>query len=139
MFQTKASILIIDDDRVLGGLIGLVMETHSYRSVVATTPSEGLEKAGRLKPNLILLDLALPQMSGLGVLRRLKSDPALSHIPVVVLTGNDDGEVESECLSLGAERFLSKGMDFNELIVELERIGRRHHPRHQGASPSLRY
>lgn len=119
MHSRKETLLIIDDDRMLAELIKAVVEGNSYRALTAATAVEGLREATRHKPDLILLDLCLPQMSGLGLLRKLKNSPELAHIPVVVLTGIDDEEVRSECLALGASEFLHKSSPFRDLAALL--------------------
>jgi two-component system cell cycle response regulator DivK len=80
-------ILIIDDDRDAISFVQCILEDHGYESIGSLSSVTALETARFEKPDLILLDLFMPEKSGIGVFKELKEDPDLKHIPVVVVSG----------------------------------------------------
>src|SRR3989338_4369466 len=104
----KKRILVIDDDWDLLAAIKENLQSHHFSCSTISSPDVGFEEALRWRPHLILLDLVLPKMSGLGFLREIKNNPALRHIPVIILSGMSDEEVAQEGMDLGAVAYLSK-------------------------------
>jgi CheY-like chemotaxis protein/signal transduction histidine kinase/CHASE3 domain sensor protein len=93
------SVLVIEDDPAFAGILFQLAHEMSYRCLVGMTGAEGLQLAGQHMPDAILLDMRLPDRSGLSVLQLLKENPQTRHIPVHVVSSNDNG---GEALSLGA-------------------------------------
>lgn len=116
MKQKKKKVLIIEDELEMALLLKKRMEAHGFKCITVENPVDGLKKAVEGSPDLILLDLMLPKMSGLGFLRIVKGNPNLSIIPVVVLTALQDEEIAREAMDLGAAGFLVKGCDLQELV-----------------------
>ena len=116
MIQSRKVILLIDDDVDFLFLLKETLEANYFKCMVASSAQEGIEMAKTAKPNLILLDLMLPVMSGYGVLRTLKQASELQHVPVVALTSLADEEIAMETMRLGAVGFLNKSCDAKELI-----------------------
>lgn len=87
--MTKAKILCIEDDPDMIDYIKLILGKTGYEVVGAEGGAEGLEAMRREEPDLILLDLMMPEMDGAEVLLRKKEDPAIRHIPVIALTALD--------------------------------------------------
>jgi DNA-binding response OmpR family regulator len=112
----KKKVLIIDDDVDILTLLKDTLEENFYECEVAPNAPEGLRKAHISKPNLILLDLMLPKMSGFGFLRELRHDPELRQTPVIVLTALSDEDIVEESLDLGAVSYLSKASMVKELL-----------------------
>lgn len=104
----KKTVLIVDDDPDTLKLISDLLEEQSFQCETARTASEGLEKAAYLKPDLILLDLMLPGMSGFGFMRQIRHQSQTRQIPVIILSALDDEEISQESLNLGALSYLSK-------------------------------
>jgi two-component system, response regulator len=73
-------------------------------------------------PGIILLDLNLPGIDGRGVLRRVKGDPTLSRIPIIVLTTSDDDKDVSDCYQLGANTYVQKPVDLSRFLAAIERL-----------------
>ncbi|MBZ5590229.1 MAG: response regulator [Acidobacteriia bacterium] len=119
-------VLAIDDDPVALDLIRRALEKERVRVVTAISGEDGLRLAAELHPAVITLDLLMAGMDGWTVLNRLKSDPALADIPVVVLTILD---AQKKAFALGATDFLSKPVDRTRLASVLAR--------HRGASARL--
>ncbi len=97
-------ILHVNDDPVTVDLVCLILEHAGYRVAGAKDGFEALEMAENLLPDLILMDIAMPGMDGLEALERLKANPALSTIPVIILSPRD---VARQALDLGAEDYWS--------------------------------
>ena len=106
-------VLIIDDDTRVHELLGRTLHKNGYRVKTASSGAEGVEQARALRPNVITLDVMMPQMDGWAVLAELKSDDHLAEIPVVMVTMVGDREVG---LSLGAADYLVKPVDRTQLL-----------------------
>lgn len=116
----RKTILIIDDEPEVLSLIQDRIESHPFRCITAGDPVIGLQKAVQLKPNLILLDLMLPKMSGIGFLRLIKGNPLTTNIPVIILTALRDEEIARETMGLGAAGYLTKMCSTQELISMIQ-------------------
>ena len=112
-------ILIVEDDRDLAQLMAILMQRHGYQTVTAHDGIEGLNLALRERPDLILLDLRLPRMNGMDLLRRLHERQM--YAPVVILTAWGSEEVAVQALRLGVKDFINKPFDPNDLLVVAER------------------
>ena len=110
-------ILIIDDDASARQIIGTYLAREGYRLSYAASGAEGLERARAVRPDAITLDIMMPQQDGWSVLTALKQDPALRHIPVVMVSIAGDKGLG---FSLGAAASLSKPIDRNDLVRTLE-------------------
>ena len=102
------SVLLVEDDENLTKLYKTELELVGLTVSIATNGQRGLEMAKKEKPDLILLDIILPEKLGLSVLKELKGDDATESIPVVVLSNFDQGENPKKAMELGAVAFLSK-------------------------------
>jgi CheY-like chemotaxis protein len=101
-------ILLVEDDPILSQMYLKIFESESYEVVIAQDGDEGVAKTKSEKPDIVLLDIMLPKMSGIDVLELIKKDPETKEIPVVVLT-NLAGEKDSErAMALGAAKYLIK-------------------------------
>ncbi len=110
--------VIIDDDRTIQATLSAILERHGYEVHVGATASLGRKKVEAVKPDLVLLDLGLPDAEGLDVLRQMKTDfPAL---PVLILTAHDTLANAIEAIKLGAFHFLSKPYAAAELVRHCE-------------------
>lgn len=105
MTQAK-KILIIDDEDAILKMYGIVLST--YNIITASNGSEGLELARKEKPDLIYLDIIMPEMNGLDVLKKLKEDSETAKIPVILLTNLPEQASKDKALSLGANNYFVK-------------------------------
>ena len=103
-----ASILVIDDAESCRDVLTQMLEHEGYRVGSAETGEQGLAMAQTRCYDLILLDLVLPGVSGYEVLKQLKRDPVLRHLPVIILSGIDETQSTVRCIEIGAEDYLSK-------------------------------
>jgi two-component system response regulator HydG len=115
------SVLLIDDDADVLGVLGEYFDTLGYEVSRATTAEEGLEAFGRLRPDVVILDLHLPDLDGLEVLERVRAQGG----SVILLTGQGDIETAVRAMQLGAEHFLTKPVDLNHLAAATARVGER--------------
>ncbi len=101
-------ILIVEDDKFLRELIAKKLTKENYDTVEAIDGEEGVKKVKEEKPDLILLDLILPGIDGFEVLSRIKEDPVLAQIPVIILSNLGQREDIDRGLGLGASDYLIK-------------------------------
>lgn len=113
-----AKILIIEDDKFLRELIARKLKNEQYEVIEAVDGEEGVKKAKETKPNLILLDLILPGIDGFEVLKKLKEDPLLEQIPVIILSNLGQREDVERGLKLGAVGYLVKAHFTPAEIIE---------------------
>ena len=102
------TVLWIDDDRLLLGACVPVLERHGYRTLTAPDGPTGLEIAKKEQPNVILLDVVMPTMTGLEVCQQLRADPTLKDIPIILLTALEDLGVRTMGEKAGATTTLRK-------------------------------
>lgn len=103
-----AKILFIEDEPALQKVLGDFLQRQGYEVTAALDGAEGLDAARRDRPDLILLDLVLPRLSGLEVLERFREDSNLAAVPVIVLTNVESNEAVEQAVGLGAKAYLVK-------------------------------
>src|SRR5215467_7187228 len=118
----RTSVLVVDDDRKLCRLIKDYLEPLGYDVATANTGIEGLEKALSGKFDAVILDVMMPEMDGLEVLRRLR---ATSTVPVLMLTGLGEEADRIVGLEMGADDYLPKTFSTRELLARLRAVIRR--------------
>jgi adenylate cyclase len=115
-----ALVMMIDDDPLLVEMTQAFLKDAGYRRLISTTDaSEAVSMLLRELPDVVLLDLNMPRVTGFDVLCAMRNDPVLKHIPVIVLTSVDDAETKLRALDLGASDFLRKPVDPSELALRL--------------------
>ncbi len=116
-------ILIVEDDKFLRELITRKLTSEKYEVVEAIDGEEGLKKIQEEKPDLVLLDLILPGIDGFEVLSKVKEDPALSSIPVIILSNLGQREEVEKGLKLGAVDYLVKAhFTPNEIVEKMKEV-----------------
>lgn len=113
-------ILIIEDVELNRDLLTQLLE-EDYALAIATDGEAGVAKASSEHPDVILMDLSLPVISGWEATRRIKADPATGHIPIIALTAHAMSEDEEKARAAGCDDFLTKPMDENLLFMKLRR------------------
>ncbi len=112
-------ILIVDDNSQNLSVLGNMLRKHGYRFVLAETGHEALDFVKKKIPDLILLDIMMPDMNGLEVCKRLKQEPAFSDIPVIFLTAKRDTEDIIKGFKLGAVDYVTKPFNKEELMIRV--------------------
>jgi putative two-component system response regulator len=115
-------ILLADDDPVVVKYLSALLQEYGYHYLIATNGIKAIENVTTYSPDLILLDVMMPEMDGLEVCKKLKSDPSTQYIPIILITGSKAGELRVEGLSAGANDFLAKPIDRIELIVRVRNL-----------------
>src|SRR5712692_5521964 len=123
--RTTAPVLVIDDEESIVDLIKLGLKYEGFEVVAASDGEEGIASAQRTNPIFIILDWMLPDMDGLEVCRRLRSNPTTHEIPILLLTAKDEVGSRVEGLNTGADDYLTKPFSFEELVARLRAILRR--------------
>lgn len=125
------TILIIDDELLVRvTLAGLLEKKTNYHVEMAEDGVQGLEMAKQLNPDVILLDVMMPNMNGYEVCKRIRSDPQIGEVPIIMITAMDDRDVKLNSLMVGADDFLSKPFDRLELEFRLNTLRRVDRYRH---------
>jgi two-component system alkaline phosphatase synthesis response regulator PhoP len=120
----KRKVMVVDDEKDIVELLSYNLKKEGYDVIVAHDGQQALDKAGA-RPDLILLDLMMPVLDGFETCRRLKIDPATSHIPIVFLTARS-GEVDEVLgLELGADDYIQKPISPRKLVARVKAIFRR--------------
>ncbi len=121
--MAQSSTILIVDDTPAGreALKGVLMD-QGYELILAENGAQALERAARQVPDLILLDVMMPEMDGLEVCRRLRSDPRTAEVPVIMVTALDDRKSKVQGLEVGADDFISKPFDRVELRARVRTI-----------------
>lgn len=113
-------ILIVDDNRENLELLEAYLEDIECRTIAAYDGPEALEIIKKDKPDLILLDIMMPKMSGFEVCRRVKNDPATTHIPIIMVTAlNDFGDMQ-RAVDCGTDDFVSKPVNKLEMLTRVK-------------------
>ncbi len=120
----NSTILIVDDDSTSRYTLEAILDGQGYNLQMAEDGFAALEKVKTLQPDLILLDVMMPKMDGFEVCRRLRSTPSLAEIPILLLTALDDNASRLRGIESGADDFLTKPIDRQELRARVRTITR---------------
>jgi len=132
MSKQGASILVVDDEREILRALQRSLTAHGYKVFTARSGEEAIEAFARHRPDLLLLDLLLPGISGLEVVRRVR---AASNVPIIVLSVKEAEHDKVEALDLGADDYVPKPFGMNEVLARI-RVAMRHVARVQtGTEP----
>jgi DNA-binding response OmpR family regulator len=123
MVSIHSKILIIEDDRKMSGALVSGLEAAGYEAVAASSAEEGFFLVHSLRPDLLLLDLTLPQRNGLDVLRQIRKEGM--DLRVLILTSHNTVEDRVEGLKTGADDYLGKPFSFPELTARIDALLRR--------------
>ena len=122
------TVLIVDDEPAISQLLTILLTSHGYTTKVAVTGKQALEC---ISPDidLILLDMVLPDSEGIKICQQLKSNPQTKDIPIIIISGNQNKSDRIESLYLGAEDYLTKPFEPEELFARMDVVLRRHNVR----------
>ncbi len=115
-------VLVVDDDPDIRALLTISLELSGYQVTAATNGREGAELALALRPDLIVLDVMMPEVDGLTALRALKADPDTSAIPVVMLSASVEDESVWLGWEAGAAYYLTKPFELAQLLHFIETL-----------------
>ncbi len=129
------SILLVDDERDLLSLLDFNLRAAGFETLLATTGEQALSHLRRRIPDIVLLDLMLPDVPGTEVCRQLKSDPRTRHVPVVMLTAKGEEVDRVVGFELGADDYVTKPFSVRELVLRLKAVLRRAGPSRSSERP----
>ena len=130
-----ARILVVEDEGDIRQILAYNLGQAGHEVVTADRGSTALDLAQKDRPDLVLLDLMLPDISGLEICRKLKSDPALRDVPVMMLTARSEEIDRVVGFELGADDYVVKPFSVRELILRIQAVLRRARPVALGAKP----
>lgn len=116
----KARILVVEDDLDISNMLNIYFKSQGYDVDLALRGETALEKTRQTLPHLIVLDIMLPDIDGYEVCRRLRSNTRTSHIPVIFLTQKDERSDKLQGLELGADDYITKPFDIEELRLRVQ-------------------
>lgn len=131
MTTNPVSVLVVDDEPPIRRFLRNSLAVQNYRIIEAEDGKSGLELLKREAPDLVILDLGLPDIDGVEVIRRIR---ASSKVPIVVLSSRGDERTKVEALELGADDYVTKPFGIDELVARL-RTALRHGFHEQGQEP----
>lgn len=118
--MSKPRILIVEDDFDISNMLNIYFSSQEFEVDVASRGSEALEKTRQGLPHLIVLDIMLPDIDGYEVCRQLRMNTRTSHIPVIFLTQKDERSDKLQGLELGADDYITKPFDIEELKLRVQ-------------------
>ena len=115
-------ILVVDDSADNVAMLSLALQQQGYRVVTATNGEEAISVACCTSPNLILMDISMPRLDGLGATRRLREIEALRNVPVIAVTAHGTQGFQRAASDVGVSGFLTKPVDFDRLHLLVARL-----------------
>jgi two-component system alkaline phosphatase synthesis response regulator PhoP len=123
--RQQSRVLVVEDERDVAELIRYNLGKEGYDVIVAPTGADGLKQARELHPDVILLDIMVPQLNGWEVCRRLKQDAETKNIPVIMVTGRVEEGDKVLGFELGADDYVTKPFSPRELLARIRAVARR--------------
>lgn len=118
----KPLILVVEDDRAVRSLVTTTLDTHDYKYITAQNGQQALLEIVSRRPNIILLDLGLPDMDGIEIIKKVRS---WSIVPIIVISARSEDKSKIEALDTGADDYLTKPFSIDELLARLRATMRR--------------
>lgn len=115
-------ILVVEDDAPVRNLIGTTLKTHGYNYMIASTGESALMQASSNNPNIVLLDLGLPDIDGVDVIKKIRT---WSELPIIVISARTEDKEKIEALDAGADDYLTKPFSVEELLARIRVTERR--------------
>ncbi|MGN0438223.1 MAG: response regulator transcription factor [Lachnospiraceae bacterium] len=120
--MNKTLILVVEDDRSIQNLMTTTLKAHDYRYLIAINGETAVMEAASHNPDIILLDLGLPDMDGMEVIRKIRS---WSNVPIIIISARSEDTDKVEALDAGADDYLTKPFSVEELLARLRVTERR--------------
>ena len=120
--MNKTSILVVEDDKPIRNLIVTTLKTHDYKYLVAENGSSAILEASSHNPDIVLLDLGLPDIEGVEVIRKIRT---WSNMPIIVISARSEDTDKIEALDAGADDYITKPFSVEELLARIRVTQRR--------------
>ena len=118
----KKIILLVEDNIDLIHVLGLALELQGYNVIRTTDGKQALNMIASQLPDLVLLDITLPNMDGLEVARQIRQNPKINSIPILAATERKSFKEKEECLQSGCDAYISKPFTPKELVSRIEKL-----------------
>jgi DNA-binding response OmpR family regulator len=118
--MSKGRLLVVEDDHDISNMLSIYFSGLGYDVDIAPRGEVALDKTRQLMPHLIILDIMLPDIDGYEVCRRLRINTRTSHIPIIFLTQKDERSDKLQGLELGADDYITKPFDIEELRLRVQ-------------------
>ncbi len=120
--MNKLQILIVEDDTSVKNLMTTTLKAHDYKYIVAETGEDAIKQASTYNPDIVLLDLGLPDIDGVEVIKKIRT---WSNMPIIVISARSEDADKIEALDNGADDYLTKPFSVEELLARIRVTGRR--------------
>jgi two-component system cell cycle response regulator DivK len=115
-------VLVVEDFEDNRFMMRRLLEMSGYRVVEAVNGNQAVEAAAREEPDIILMDLSLPQLDGLAATRRIREQQGARRVPIVAVSAHDSADFHAEALAAGCNEYVTKPIDFDQLVDLLSRL-----------------
>lgn len=115
-------ILVVDDDIHATTLFKTILTAKGYEAIIVNDSATAVQVANTTNPELIILDLMMPELNGFEVCKMLRADPKFSRTPIVIFTAMGDNESKETALEIGADEFLTKPFRVEELMHKIKTL-----------------
>lgn len=122
MTNPNKQVLVVDDDAMNREVMEAFLLSEDYEVLLASNGQKGLDLAHQYQPSAIILDVRMPDMSGYSVCEKLKQNPDTKHIPIMIMTGFDSQEDFERAKSVGADEFLTRPFDGDNLLNRIHKL-----------------
>jgi len=117
-----SKVLIVEDNEMNRDMLSRRLVRRGFEVIVAVDGKQGVEMAGAEKPDIILMDLSLPQLDGLAATRRIRAQENSGRVPIVAVSAHDSADFHAEALAAGCNEYVTKPIDFDQLVQLLDRL-----------------
>jgi two-component system, cell cycle response regulator DivK len=115
-------VLVVEDFEDNRFMMKRLLEMSGYRVVEAVNGNQAVERAASDQPDIILMDLSLPQLDGLAATRRIRTQEGARRVPIVAVSAHDSADFHAEALAAGCNEYVTKPIDFDQLVGLLDRL-----------------
>ncbi|MDD5132647.1 MAG: response regulator [bacterium] len=130
MAEEKKTVLVVDDDPFISNIVCEALLSDGYKIERAADGEEALAKIEKLLPDLVIMDYMMPKMDGPQVCRKVKENPKIKHVPIIMVTAVSDVKEKVQLLESGAEDYIVKPFDLEELLARVKVVIRRSNQLH---------
>lgn len=120
--DARPTVLVVEDFEDNRFMMRRLLEMSGYRVVEAVNGNQAVERAASADPDIILMDLSLPQLDGLAATRRIRAQEGARKVPIVAVSAHDSADFHAEALAAGCNEYVTKPIDFDQLVQLLDRL-----------------
>jgi CheY-like chemotaxis protein len=120
--DSRPVVLVVEDFEDNRFMMRRLLEMSGYRVVEAVNGNQAVESAASENPDIILMDLSLPQLDGLAATRRIRSQEGPRKVPIVAVSAHDSADFHAEALAAGCNEYVTKPIDFDQLVQLLDNL-----------------